>query len=348
MKSNIMVLIILSTILCSFTACSIEGEPICGIWNSETTNGKMTIEITPWKGKFYGYLLSYEGNGTSYKGAKTEEHVILTDLVFEDNVYKKGSIFLDLNSEESCEIGFTFINDNQLKANYNCDDQTWEETWTRNGFNNHKVEVLNNDRVSSSVNSSTTEKDKAANVSKKVKNTPSAKIKKERTNTPISKKPKTPTKSYEDTTKKNTFYVIGLKKVVAYDNMKEMTKAVEDLWASVYENDFSGKLNNITEQDKMYVVYSNYDQPKGMMTITLGYQVTDLQNIPEGLNGITAPSNEYLVYPLSGEASDYEGEGWNQLEELIMYRNQKSVDFEVYTFDNNYEVTAASIWFGTK
>ena len=98
----------------------------------------------------------------------------------------------------------------------------------------------------------------------------------------------------------------------------------------------------------MYLVYSAYDQPKGKMMITIGYKVKDLTNIPTGLKGVNIPSNEYYVYPLSGKASDYEGEGRKQLEEMMAYRKTDSADFEVYKFDANYEVTKAEMWIATK
>jgi len=127
-----------------------------------------------------------------------------------------------------------------------------------------------------------------------------------------------------------------------------MEKSIETLWTKAYDDDFSGNLKNIIEANNMYVSYSDYDKPKGNMTITLGYKVKDLSNIPSTLKGVTIPSNEYLVYPMSGDKSDYEGEGWDQLGELMMYRKADSADFEVYTFDNNYNVKNAVMWIATK
>ena len=84
------------------------------------------------------------------------------------------------------------------------------------------------------------------------------------------------------------------------------------------------------------------------MTITLGYKVKDLSNIPSGLKGVKIPSNEFLVYPMAGDKSDYEGDGWEQLGELMMYRKANSADFEVYTFGSSYNVKKAEMWIATK
>ena len=77
-------------------------------------------------------------------------------------------------------------------------------------------------------------------------------------------------------------------------------------------------------------------------------KVKILSNVPSGLGGVKIPSNEYLVYPMTGDKSDYEGEGWDQLHELMQYRNAESADFEVYTFDDSYEITQAEMWIATK
>jgi len=127
-----------------------------------------------------------------------------------------------------------------------------------------------------------------------------------------------------------------------------MEKVIEAMWTKAYNNDFSGKLKNIVEANSMYVCYSNYDNPKEEMAITLGYKVKELSNIPSELKGVKISTNEYLVYPMSGGKADFEGESWEQLGELMMYRKPDSSDFEIYTFDSNYNVKMAEMWIATK
>ena len=60
-----------------------------------------------------------------------------------------------------------------------------------------------------------------------------------------------------------------------------------------------------------------------------------------------------LVLPKVGRfatavAIDFAGEGWEQLGELMMYRKAESADFEIYTFDNNYNVKKAEMWVAMK
>lgn len=349
---NMSLIISLFIALFTFNACTIEGEELCGTWYTSNDYGNMKIEITPWKGKFYGYLLEYDNGKEIIKGEKTEDYIILTDLVFEEGYYKNGKLFVDPQSKESCAIDLRLLDDNQLSANYDCNNQPYTEIWTRNKISKSIIQSEKSMTVIPSA------KDDQKVQEKKLKEVTDAGIaaKKETkvvSTTKAVAKPKELTQKESEvsdtaTKRQRTFKVIGVHETVAYNDMKALTKVVEQLWTKCYTDDFSGKLSNIADQEKMYAVYSDYDQPKGKMTITIGYKVKDLSNVPVGLKGITVPVNDYYVYPMSGNASDYEGEGWKQLEELMMYRDAKSVDFETYTFDNNYEVTEAFMWIASK
>ena len=346
-----MIIGILLVIGLPFGSCSIEGEKICGIWNSDNGNEQMKLEITPWKGKFFGYLLEYKNEKETIKGAKEEAFIFLTNLVYENGIYKNGTILADQQGKEGCDIELNFVDDNHLKAIYNCSGQKMEEIWTREGH-----EPLPDTSSLVSKNGKTgANKSGAALKTQKEQVGKTSKAKTERKNdvstasqtTSSLKEKEVP--DYEEKTKSQAaFHVIGYHKTVAYDDTDAIAKAMESLWTKSYEQDFSGKLENITDTEKMYVIYSNYDQPKGKMTITIGYKVKGLRDVPSGLKGVSIPANDYLVYPLSGKASDYEDEGWEQLGELMAYRKPETADFETYTFDANYEVKNIEMWIATK
>ena len=334
----------------SFNSCSIEGEQVCGIWNAQGDYGEMKLEITPWKGKFHAYLLEYKTTNETIKGAKEDEFIFLTDLVFENGKYRNGKIYFDINSEEYCAISLEMIGENQLKAIYNCDGQTDEEIWYREGFtrkDNEAAASIDKEPVvenGASDNNSTKAVPTAKDKEQILAPTPKEKIAKKQE---VEKAKPTKKDDYK-TTKQSSFSIIGVHQTVGYDDVKGMEKAIEALWTQTYENDFSGQLKNISDQERMYVAYSDYDKPKGKMTITIGYKVKDLSNVPNGLNGVKIPTNDFLVYPMSGKKTDYEGEGWNELAELMAYRKADSADFEIYTFDSSYNVTKAEMWIATK
>lgn len=337
--SRIFLFSILFTWMLSLSSCSIAGEKICGTWHVDSDGVTMKVEITPWEGKFHGYLLNYDDGTTSIVGAKEEEYIFLTDLVFQDDKYEGGKIYIDQKEENACDISIVLVDDNHLKASYTCGKDTFEETWVRDGFQStmKKKEIV------------------IANTEKEEPTNTDSQEKEEKTDSPAPKEDEsdpTNTSSEKDWGQKLTthsgFYVIGIAQTVSYTDVEAMTKAVEGLWTKAYNDDFSNKLKYVVEVDRMYLVYSAYDKPKGKMTLTLGYKVKSISGIPNGLTGVSVPENDYLKYTLSGDASDYEGEGWDQLEELMMYRKDNTVDFEVYTFDSDYEVTNAEMWIGTK
>lgn len=322
----------------SFNSCTIEGKEVCGTWNVNGDYGKMQVEITPWKGKFLGYLLLYKNGDETIIGSKTEDFIFITDLTFKNGKYQDGKIYLDPNSETSCGLELELIDHNQLNVTYDCDGQVVKEIWYRKGYNAPQESV----RKSSSTKTET-EKKIVEKAEEEVKD------KSETTTVSPTKMKKTAKPEIEGETKKqSSFYIVGRQEIVKYDDYKAMKKALETLWNKAYDDDFSTKLKNIVEPSNMYVSYSNYEKPKGKMTITLGYKVKSLSNIPADLKGVKIPSNDYLTYPMSGNESDFEGEGWKQLGELMMYRNPNSVDYEVYTFDESYNIKKAAMWIATK
>jgi len=335
----------------SITACGeIKGEALCGIWQTNSQYGKMKIEITPWKGKFHGYMLEYENGANKVIGKKTEDYIVLYDLIYKDNAYQNGTMLLEADGEQTCSVSLRMTSANQLTATYNCEGHQSTEIWVRKGHPFPKTSPENATTIAETSIAKASSQPTTATKSRTERNAA--------TTTGIAKKATTPTKvsapskiekeAVNNTSPKGTFYVIGIQKTVAYEDIKALEKTMESLWNTTYNEDFSGKLNNISDQENMYVTYSKYDDPKGKMTITIGYQVKDLTTIPSGLHGVQVMANEYYVSPLSGNTSDYEGEAWKHFEELVAYRKATSVDFEVYKFDSNYEVTEASIWIASK
>lgn len=341
--------IVFSLSMLSFNSCTIAGEEICGIWNANGDYGDMQVEITPWKGKFLGYLLEYSNGEETIKGDKTEDFIFITDLEYKDNKYQEGKIYLDPSSDSYCGLTIELLSENQIKAIYNCEGQTSEEFWHRKGTiapkKDSKTPTVTHTESSSE---KTISKEIKKQSTKEVTNSVDLSTKNSKVATSNDSKKVTTSEVEGETKKLSSFYLIGIQETVKYNDFKTMEKVVETLWTKAYNEDFSNKLNNITDANNMYLSYSNYDQPKGSMTITLGFKVEDLNTIPTNLHGIQIPTNEYLTYPMSGEVSDYEGEGWNQLSELMLYRKTDSVDFEIYTFDNNYNIKKVEMWIATK
>ncbi|MEM8906439.1 MAG: effector binding domain-containing protein [Bacteroidota bacterium] len=333
MKKSILLLnLLLSVAILAFNACTIKGEEVCGIWQVNGTHGAMRVEITPWQGKFLGYLLQYEEAGEIVVGDKTEDFIFITDLVAKGDQYQEGKLYLDPQSTTHCDLTLAWLNDHQLKAIYNCDGQTTEAIWDREGTSWSPKSVV------------------PTSIKKKMDNQETVKTipAKPSENVPTKDKQIAITQTDDQSQKVARFYMIGIQEQVNYEAPKAMEKGIESLWTKLYNNDFSGQLTNTIDPDKLYLSYSNYDHPQGKMTITLGYKVQDLSNVPSSLQGVAIPSNEYLVYPITDVSSDFLEDRWQQIFELMAKRRANSIDFEVYTFDQNYKVEKAEMWIATK
>ena len=144
------------------------------------------------------------------------------------------------------------------------------------------------------------------------------------------------------------FYVVGIEATANFGDNKDMEEKIEQLWDDFFEKDYAKHIYDIEDYEKVYVTYSNYSSTT--VKITIGYKTKTNSSFKakKGLATATVDANDYYNFQLSGQKSDFEGEEWQILNEALEYRDEKSDDFEVYTFDKNYEVIDAYMWVGAK
>ena len=151
------------------------------------------------------------------------------------------------------------------------------------------------------------------------------------------------------TKKEGSFHVVGLQRKTNYNSEIEMSKAYEELWNDFLAKDYSKTkfIKDIDDKEHVYLVYSNYTE--NQVTLTLGYKTKSNSNFKSeiGLNAVTINANDYYNFELSGTSSDYEGEEWETLLEVLQYRAEESSDFEIYSFDKKYKVTEIQMWIAT-
>lgn len=310
------------------TACNeIKGEEICGTWNTTGDFGQIQMEITPWEGAFFGYLKSAtDADGQMITGEKSDSFMILGDLrLVGPGNYGFGQFGWGEKINERCDAQARFVTADQLLLRLDCLGEVSTMKWYREGTPQPEPLVEAKDAQSDTlpVNDSTDPV----------------------TDSPLDMSPK-PVNQAEDwpVLSAETFYVIGKQEVVDYADEKAMARAVERLWSELFTNDFSEDLSNLEESGLVYMTYSGYDESAGTVKLTLGYQVQHLATVPTGLQGVKVPANKFWVFPLSSSEDTADTEGWDSLEKLLAYREASSVDFEVYTFDENYEITKAELW----
>lgn len=316
------------------SCAQIKGEEFCGVWHAYAIDGssEMKLEITPWKGKFYAYALEWDTDGEKGSGTKNEDFIYIADLIFKDSSYVNGKVVIDKNASSPASVNIHRISDEQMQAVYNFDGAQIKENWYRTPQTFDKKTAITHTQQTKETANQATQQDSLP---------PPA------NNKAIKDKKQTPAPTEQATQKQNQFYIIGYKEVLDYNDEKAIEKAIESLWTKLFEKDFSSRLNNIMDE-QVYLTYSHYDQPKGKMSITIGYKVENTKRVPDGLSAISVPSNDYYVYPISDTQTEMDNEAWQQLETLMMYRSANSVDFEVYSFDTSYNITKAMMWVAAK
>lgn len=126
-----------------------------------------------------------------------------------------------------------------------------------------------------------------------------------------------------------TFHIIGL----PVRTSNEEGRAANDipaLWERFFAEAVSSKIANKLSED-IYCLYTDYETDHTKpYTAVLGYKVTDLDSVPEGLVGKTVPGKRFERFTASGKLS--EGivfREWTTIWSMPLDRAY-SGDFEVY------------------
>lgn len=129
---------------------------------------------------------------------------------------------------------------------------------------------------------------------------------------------------------KEKICVVGLFVRTTNEN-GQFFKDATPMWSNLEQLD---KIANPVNKN-LYAVYTNYESDfTKPYTYVLGYEVTNLDVIPEGMLGIEIPSSSYAAFTAKGEFPKSVIEIWNGIWSSNMKRAYKS-DFEIYAEDFN-------------
>ncbi|MEO7176303.1 MAG: GyrI-like domain-containing protein [Saprospiraceae bacterium] len=132
-----------------------------------------------------------------------------------------------------------------------------------------------------------------------------------------------------NTTTKESFNLVGIACRTTNEN-GQSSKDIPALWQEFMSRDLASKIPNKTGQD-LYCAYTEYekDHTKPYTTI-LGCAVSDLNDIPEGMTGITVDASKYEVFQAQGNLQ--EGAVFNEWLKIWTTEIPRAfmTDFEVY------------------
>ncbi len=137
--------------------------------------------------------------------------------------------------------------------------------------------------------------------------------------------------------------IVGISTPTSYDTFES---DLSQLWEYFFKEDISPAIPDITD-DKLYVVYSDYNN-NGEFKATIGYKTKTLNNIYEGLTGITIPASSFAVFEIEGNPEKGIPDMWEKIFNSNVNRAD-TYDLEVYQINSTtYETESASIWCALK
>lgn len=125
--------------------------------------------------------------------------------------------------------------------------------------------------------------------------------------------------------------VVGIS-IITSNEEAFIQNTIGNLWQSFLASSIHDRLASISPA--IYAVYSDYESnEQGKYRFTLGYAVSDTEEVPEDLNSITIPGGKYKIYPAKTSTVEDIIETWQTI-----WNTDKSelprafnVDFEKHT-----------------
>jgi len=130
--------------------------------------------------------------------------------------------------------------------------------------------------------------------------------------------------------KLTTFNVIG----IAIETTNENAQSAQDmgvLWGRFFSEAITQQITNKTNEN-IYAIYTNFETDfKGKQVAIIGHKVSDLDNIPKGLKGITIQGGNYQKFVAKGAMPDAVIASWKEIwaKDKVLNRSYQA-DFEIY------------------
>ncbi|MCG8331382.1 MAG: effector binding domain-containing protein [Chitinophagales bacterium] len=145
---------------------------------------------------------------------------------------------------------------------------------------------------------------------------------------------------YKSYAQKETHYFVGISADMNI-NDPDIEKHTNELWEYFYTNDISQVISDIIDE-RIYFIYSKADNA-GNYKATIAFRTQGIDNLYEGLEGLSIPPGKYAVFEHKGKNADhFITNTWAKIYESDL-AVANGFNMEVYTLDNDYNVEKAEI-----
>lgn len=125
------------------------------------------------------------------------------------------------------------------------------------------------------------------------------------------------------------FFVIGISTRTTNENGQSATD-IEALWTKFWKAEIQKEIVNRTSDD-IYAVYTDYESDfKGPYTLTIGFPVTSLENIPPGYVGKTIAVSTYKKFVSKGKMPEAVFGTWLEIWGDSSLNRAYSADFTIH------------------
>jgi predicted transcriptional regulator YdeE len=125
------------------------------------------------------------------------------------------------------------------------------------------------------------------------------------------------------------FSIVGISVRTTNENNQAM-QDIGQLWGRFMSENIGEQIPNKVSED-VYCMYTDYESDvNAPYTTILGYQVSSLNDVPNGMQGKAVPVAKYQVFPAKGKLPDIVVDTWKQIWGSPEIERAYVADFEVY------------------
>jgi predicted transcriptional regulator YdeE len=107
-------------------------------------------------------------------------------------------------------------------------------------------------------------------------------------------------------------------------------KVIPKLWKEFQDKKLGDKISNKVNPNEILGLYTDYENKEiGLYSFIVGFQVTDINSIPEGMVSKVIPASKYYVVTAKGKMPDKIGAAWAHIWNSGIQRTYTG-DFELY------------------
>ena len=139
------------------------------------------------------------------------------------------------------------------------------------------------------------------------------------------------------------FFVAGIA-VRTINKDGQAAKDIGALWQQLMQGNVAKQLEDYKEGNEVYCVYTDYESDHNdYYTALLGYKVSAIEYLPDGLTGKAIPASKYEVFTANGEFPANIGATWQHIWQANIDRLY-TADFDLYHLQEKFEDTEFKIY----